>query len=271
MSFQDQLSELQVALQYQFKDLKYLEEALTHKSFRFENPAHKDTILDNEKLEFLGDAVLDLVLSDLLMQHFQTDQEGALSKKRASLVNEDALGSVARELKLDTCLRVGKGERLILNQIRPRLLACCFEAVLGGVYRDSGYEAAYQLVSNIFVKQFESLKNQPDFVLDYKTRLQEIVQEKYKNFPTYELEGSSGPDHAKEFVSSVKIGDQFLGRGTGRNKKSAEQNAAKMALESLIPASVESVPEAVAMSSEAVGGVVERENKNTEIQIIYKK
>ncbi len=229
MSWEASAKSLETSFDYRFKNIQHLYVALTHKSFRYE--AGEKHGQDNEKLEFLGDAVLDLVLSDLLMKAFAQDQEGALSKKRASLVNEESLAIIAKNFKLDECLRLGKGERLSNGLQKPRILACCFEAILGAIYVDGGFDQCFTVIQKIYEPQFPKLATEPDYASDFKTRLQERTQELFKKVPRYVTDGEQGPDHDKEFEVYVELESEILARGKGRNKKSAEQNAAQNALQ----------------------------------------
>jgi ribonuclease-3 len=220
------------ALGYEFKNPLLLEHALTHKSFKNEQPTLATE--DNERLEFLGDAVLDLALSQLLMEQYPQDQEGPLSKKRASLVNEEALAELARQTGLDTGLRLGKGERQTGGVQKPRLLASSLEAVLGAVFLDGGYPASCDVVRHLFARLIQGFaEGENPFARDFKTRLQELVQEKHKVTPTYHLEREEGPDHEKTFIVSVRMNEQHLAEGNGRSKKAAEQDAARAALEKM--------------------------------------
>lgn len=229
------LQSIATKIGHSFHEISKLEQALTHKSFANEQSGGQPTVdFDNERLEFLGDAVLDLALSDLLMTHFPTDPEGSLSKKRASLVNEESLAKLARELGLDQALRLGKGEAKTGGLQKPRLLASSFEAVLGAVYLDGNYVSAKSVVERVFgesLKQFNY--SDVDFVSDFKTRLQERIQEARKSTPTYHVESEQGPDHDKIFEVSVRLGDEILAKGQGRSKKAAEQDAARKALEQM--------------------------------------
>ncbi len=228
MTWQESIKSLESVFGYEFNNILNLATALTHKSHRYE--ANEKNSQDNEKLEFLGDAVLDLVLSDILMKNFPTDQEGALSKKRASLVNEDALAQIAKEFKLDEFLRLGKGERLSNGLQKPRILACSFEAVLGAIYVDGGFDKSFEVIKQIFEPKFSKIAAEPDFASDFKTRLQEKTQELFKRVPKYITESELGPDHDKYFEVLVELGEEVIARGSGRNKKAAEQNAAQNAL-----------------------------------------
>ena len=226
------LTELETQIGYEFHKKDLLSQALTHKSFANEQAAVEGRVRgDNERLEFLGDAVLDLALSEALMKRFPKDTEGALSKKRASLVNEDTLCLIAIELKLADVIRLGKGEAKTGGLQKPRILASTLEALFGGILIDQGYPFAYAVAEKIFGARLEELgQTNCDYQLDYKTRLQERVQEIHRATPTYQIEQESGPDHAKVFEVTARIGDQVLAKGHGRSKKAAEQDAARESL-----------------------------------------
>jgi ribonuclease-3 len=229
------LESLYLQLRHVFQDHRLLELALTHKSYANEKSGGVSNVSsDNERLEYLGDAVLDLALSELLMSRFTNDSEGALSKKRASLVNEETLATIARELKLDQLIRLGKGEIKTGGLQKPRILASSFEALLGAVFTDGGYGEARKTIESLFASRLEALKLAPvDYHLDFKTRLQEKVQEKMRATPTYHVESETGPDHDKHFEVSVRAEGQVLGNGQGKSKKAAEQEAARKALETM--------------------------------------
>jgi len=200
---------LEAALGHRFERPEQLAVALTHRSFgEGEN---------NEKLEFLGDAVLALAMSDLLMARFPEAREGDLSKMRASLVNAEVLARKTRELDLGRWLRLGKGEEKNGGREKPSILAAVYEALLGAIYLDAGYERARSVVE----------------LRDYKTELQELTQRLFRETPAYTLVEESGPDHEKRFVSEIAIGGRLFGRGVGRSKKTAEQAAAMQALAAL--------------------------------------
>ena len=210
------------ALGYHFKDPGLLRRALTHVSYdRHKSGDH------NEVLEFLGDAVLDLAVSDLLMQHNPEKTEGDLSRMRAALVNSTVLAEKAAALDLGALLLLGKGEELSEGRSKPSILAGAFEAILGAVYRDGGYETARGVVERFFLPEVtgKQLGQQ-----DYKTRLQEISQMLFHAPPTYRIVAEAGPDHEKMFVTEITVGGQVLGRGEGKSKKLSEQEAAKLAL-----------------------------------------
>lgn len=220
-----QLLRLQRELGYFFSDPPLLLRCLTHVSYgRGKGDGH------NETLEFLGDAVLNLAVSDLLMRCFPEKSEGDLSKMRASLVNAAALAEKANELNLGEMLRMGKGEELSGGRGKGSILAGAFEALLGGIYWDGGYEAARRVVERYFTSDIKERKLGQE---DYKTRLQEISQMLFHAPPTYKVVAEIGPDHEKRFVTEIAIGGKVLCRGEGRSKKRSEQEAAKRALEEL--------------------------------------
>ncbi len=224
------MRELEQKLQLRFNSSELLARALTHKSY-----AHElgDKSGHNEKLEFLGDAVLDLVLGEYLMELFAMDGEGGLSKKRASLVNEEVLSTLAMDLGLSQFLQLGKGETSTGGANKPRLLASAYEALVGAIFLDSGFERVREFVRRDFGKLIEKLDPVQDFERDYKTRLQELMQKEHKEAPIYEIITEEGPPHDRTFTVCVRVKEVNVTTGTGRSKKNAEQAAAKMALEIL--------------------------------------
>lgn len=215
-------------LGYKFKSATLLARALTHKSYANEIKTATD---HNEKLEFLGDAVLDLVVGELLFENFPLDTEGGLSKKRASIVNEEVLSELAIEMGLNQVLLLGKGEMLTGGATKPRLVASSFEAVVGALYLDGGFSVTKEFLRREFVPLIVKVCGQEDFEKDYKTRLQELVQKLLKETPKYEVLAEEGPPHDREFLVCVKVKDEDWAQGRGRSKKHAEQAAAKTALE----------------------------------------
>jgi ribonuclease-3 len=219
------MSELQETLEaglgYRFQRSDHLRVALTHRSVSPDDP-------NNETLEFLGDAVLALAMADLLMERFPAAREGELSKLRAGLVNAGILADKARTLELGRWLRLGKGEEKSGGRDKASILAAAYEAVLGAVYADGGYEAARCVVERHFAGDLvsETIAG----LRDYKTRLQELTQRLFRATPVYMLVEESGPDHAKRFVSELSIAGRRYGRGVGHSKKAAEQAAAMTAL-----------------------------------------
>jgi len=220
------LSLLEEKLCYPFKQKNLLTVALTHRSFILHGQGEH-----NEKLEFLGDAVLSLVMSSLLMHHFPECDEGDLSKLRASLVNAQMLACKAEELSLGQWLLLGRGEEKSGGRQKMSILAAAYEAVVGAVYLDGGITPAGEIVAGHFAAELE--KESRALLQDYKTRLQEITQKIFKETPVYTVVQESGPDHARQFVSQITITGKPYGHGEGRSKKSAEQAAALQTLEML--------------------------------------
>lgn len=235
MNVDERLDLLGSALGYRFNNQDLLWIALTHKSYANEkNGAVHRVTTDNERLEFLGDAVLDLALSDCLMDRFPMDPEGSLSKKRASLVNEDTLFNIATELKLEQMIRLGKGELKTGGLQKPRILASALEALLGAIFVESGYPTALEVARRLYKLRLEEMsQSSVAFQQDFKTRLQERMQERHRATPIYHVESETGPDHEKRFEISVKLDETILATGAGRSKKAAEQDAARQALENL--------------------------------------
>lgn len=221
-------------LDLEIQDSSLLEKAFTHKSFAFEKNQQfaEPQRAHNETLELLGDAVLNLTLTVELMALFPNDAEGALSKKRASLVNENVLKDVSLELGLQEYLRLGKGVVESGAFIRPRILACTFEAVLGALFLNLGFEGSRQVVAKIFKERLLGLSLDVDFAKDFKSRLQEWSQENFKTSPIYKLTDQSGPMHSRIYRCVVEIKGQTF-EGEGSSKKQAEQRAAERALQEL--------------------------------------
>lgn len=212
-------AQLESILSYSFQRKELLSLALTHRSFHL-RPGEEQ----NEKLEFLGDSVLGLAMSDLLMQRFPEASEGDLSKLRASLVNARVLTSKAAALSLGHWLRLGGGEERSGGREKSSILASAYEAVLGAVYLDGGFAPAYELVSRHFADELEEKSRAVLF--DCKTRLQEIAQKIFKEIPVYTVVEARGPDHQRLFISQVAIAGKPYGCGEGSSKKSADQAAA---------------------------------------------
>ena len=225
MKNQAKLDSLQEDLGYRFKDPELLTRCLTHVSYD-----GRKTEGHNEVLEFLGDAVLDLAVSDFLMQHNPEKSEGDLSRMRAGLVNSTVLAKKAAELNLGPLLRLGKGEELSEGRRKPSILAGAFEALLGGIFQEGGYAAARFAVERYFLGDITAKELGQQ---DYKTRLQEISQMLFHSPPSYRIVAESGPDHEKMFVTEISVGGKVLGVGEGRSKKQSEQEAAKIALKEL--------------------------------------
>lgn len=219
------LAALEELLGYSFEDRALLTHAVTHRSYANE---HRELELtDNEKLEFLGDAVLDLVVGHMLMEFYPDLDEGALSVTRAQVVSERGLCEVAKEIDLGAWLFLGRGEERTGGRNKPSLLADAFEAVVAAVYLDGGFEAARALIERLFAERLGEMDLSEAH--DFKTRLQEAAQAKLKMTPEYEVLGESGPDHAKTFEVGVLIGGEIWARASGKSKKAAEQRAAAKA------------------------------------------
>ena len=225
----EDLFELEQKLLYEFKDKDLLIEALSHSSFV--NEQAETDLRDNERLEFLGDAVLNLVVGHILMQHYPHLKEGDLSRMRAGLVNESQLAKVARSIDLGFHIRLGKGEIQSNGRGKKSILADTFEAVIAAIYLDDGFESAFKIIATHFFSLVNSTMA-PMIHGDYKSQLQEIVQVTHRVVPLYHVIEESGPDHDKTFRVEVKIGE-IRKEGVGKSKKMAEQNAAQQALQVL--------------------------------------
>ena len=218
---------LQDTLHYRFHNLALLEEALRHSSYVNEHP--DDSMRDNERMEFLGDAVLNLVIGHLLMYAYPEMREGELSRIRANLVNETQLAAIGRNLNLGDFLYLGKGEIQSNGRDKNSLLANAVEAVIAAIYMDGDFEAAFAFIE----LHFKSLvKAAPNLGVgqDFKSRLQEAVQSAIKEVPQYRVVQESGPDHDKTFHVSMTVG-KIEAQGVGKSKKTAEQDAARKGLE----------------------------------------
>lgn len=218
------LNELMRVLRYTFADERLLHEALCHSSYANEGKRREPS---NERLEFLGDSVLGMIAARYLFEHDQS-REGELTKLRASIVCEQALASYSRELGLGSYLLLGKGERMNGGADRASILADAFEAVLAAIYLDGGMAAARAFVLPFLEKEIAAQRRR--HFKDYKTQLQEIVQQTPEEHVEYVLVGESGPDHAKRFTVEVHLNSNVIGKGIGKSKKEAEQLAAREAL-----------------------------------------
>lgn len=221
----NQLRLLQKTLDYSFKDMNLLNKALTHKSYVNEkNGAMKN----NERFEFLGDSVLDLIVSDYTIKEYSEHSEGALSKIRAAVVNETCLAQLAGNIDLGEFLLLGKGEELSGGRNKSSLLANVFEAVAGAVYFDSTMETTTEVFLPLLRDVIDKYARTCDF-RDFKSDLQEYTQNKLNCIPAYRVIKETGPDHSKTFEVIVRVKEELWGQGTGRSKKEAEQAAAKVA------------------------------------------
>lgn len=225
MNEYEKMEELQKLIGYRFHDDKLLYEALSHSSFANENKKQRRS---NERLEFLGDSVLSVVVSDYIFKHFTHIPEGELTKLRASLVCESALYEFSKRIRLGEFLFLGKGEELTGGRERPSIVSDAFEAVIAAIYLDGGIEAAAPYVLSFIPKDITP-QGAKSFH-DYKTELQEVIQRNPEEKIEYFLKGESGPDHDKHFVVQVLLNSNVIGEGGGRSKKAAEQAAACEAL-----------------------------------------
>ena len=218
------LEELENKLGYHFHDRRLLEHALCHSSYA--NERHWDRLQNNERLEFLGDAVLELATSEFLYQNYPTMPEGEATRTRASIVCEQTLALCARDLGLGEWLRLGKGEELTGGRDRDSITSDSMEALLGAIYLDGGFANAKEFVHHFILNDIEHKK----LFYDSKTILQEQIQSETEEPIHYELVKEEGPDHNKRFTVNVVLGEKVLGSGSGRTKKAAEQEAAYRAL-----------------------------------------
>ena len=224
------IKDLETAIGYRFRNITLLQNALAHSSYA--NERWHDGLKSNERLEFLGDSVLGMVVAEYLYEKYPNRPEGELSRMRADMVCETSLAKIAEQIGLGKHLLLGNGEEQGGGRNRPSILADAVESVIAASFLDGGMEAA-----KAFIYRFV-LCNVPETKLhnaDYKTMLQEQVQKKKNQVLTYELVGQSGPDHDKEFVVAVSLNGKTVGKGIGSSKKRAEQDAARIAMETLFP------------------------------------
>ncbi len=219
------MKELEKRIGYKYKNIGYLENALTHSSYANES---KQKVNSNERLEFLGDAILSLVVSDYLYRNSPELPEGELSKLRAALVCEKSLCRFSTSLGVGDYIRLSRGERNLKGQERPSILADAFEAIIASVYLDGGMENARRFVLSFVEPEIKNPR--PRIFKDYKTTLQEIIQRNPEEHLSYVLVGEEGPDHDKHFSVEVHLNNNVIGKGGGRSKKEAEQQAAREAL-----------------------------------------
>jgi ribonuclease-3 len=222
----DPLQQVQKLIAYQFRDLSLLETSLTHRSYAHSND---NRIMSNERLEFLGDSVLDLVIAEQLYRDHPEMDEGELTKTKAMLVNESTLAEIGRQIHLNKYLRLAPEEVRTGGRERPSIISDAVESVIAAVFLDGGIEAAREMILRLIYARKD------DIVADksrrnFKGELLELVQARGEGFPRYEVVSESGPDHNKVFNVDVYVGDQKLGSGSGSSKKEAEQKAAAMAL-----------------------------------------
>lgn len=218
------LEELEEKIGYRFQDRKLLKQAMCHSSYA--NERHMDRLLNNERLEFLGDAVLELITSEFLYKNYPKMPEGEATRTRASIVCEQTLALCARELGLGAFLLLGRGEDLTGGRERDSVTSDAMEALLGAIYLDGGFASAKEFVTNFILNDIEHKK----LFFDSKTILQEEIQGETTESLYYELIREEGPDHNKRFTVHACLGEQVIGAGSGRTKKAAEQEAAYRAL-----------------------------------------
>jgi ribonuclease-3 len=222
------LAALSERLGHQFCDLSLLRQAMCHRSWCSEHPGYES----NERLEFLGDAVLGWVVADLVYRKHIDSHEGRLTDLRKSVVNAAALAEVAAAVDIGSCLLLGKGEAAAGGRAKPSILSDALEAAIGAVYLDGGADAAYELVVRLLGDRLNAVSSTPPYA-DFKTMLQELSARRYDTAPVYVLR-EEGPDHAKRFYATVLVGGDALGEGEGSSKKQAEQRAAHRAVRGLV-------------------------------------
>ncbi len=222
--------DLEERLGYTFKDKKLLKHALIHRSYGNEHWEYKK--INNERLELLGDAVLDLVVTEYLYKNFTKSSEGDLAKLKSMVVSEPVLAKISKELGIGRYLLLSKGEELTGGRERNSILGDVFEAVLGSIYLDSDFISAKEYAIKLLEHEINHIEENEELI-DFKTILQEYSQKNYKITPEYRVAKETGPDHKKNFQIEVSINKDIVGSGDGRNKKSAEQSAARDACKKL--------------------------------------
>ncbi len=221
------MTELSERLEYQFNNPELLAQAFRHASYV--NEVGDCDLKDNETLEFLGDAVLDLAIGHILMELFKSANEGELSKCRASVVSERGLFDLARELRLGDYLLLGRGEELSGGREKPSILANTLEALVGAIYLDGGFPRTREIIHKLFISTIERMEIET-LRSDYKSLLQEYTQQRFKSRPDYLLLSETGPAHERTFRIAIYLNGELKAEGEGRSKKEAEQEAAKEAL-----------------------------------------
>ena len=224
------LKDLETAIGYRFRDISLLQNAMAHSSYA--NERWHNSLMSNERLEFLGDSILGMTVADYLYRQFPDRPEGELTRMRADMVCEQTLAGVAQQIGIGDHLLLGHGEEQGGGRSRASILADAVESVIAACYLDGGFEPARDFISRFILCHvpLKQLHNR-----DYKTALQELVQQKKNQIIRYTLIGESGPDHDKQFHVAVCVNDKTVGEGTGRSKKRAEQEAARAAMEVLFP------------------------------------
>lgn len=223
------LDEIQLNINYKFKDINLINTSLTHSSYA--NESKMRIYENNERLEFLGDVVVNLVVSEYLYHRFSELPEGELTKKRATIVCESSLAFAARKIKLGEYLLLGKGEEATGGRGRESILADTFEALTGAIYIDGGLTNTREFLLGMFEQEVIYALSKGNLFIDYKTELQETLQKRTKSKIEYKVVKEVGPDHNKKFYMDVIVENKIIGSGMGRNKKEAEQMAARQALD----------------------------------------
>ena len=224
------LAALQQTLGISFNDPSLLEQALVHSSYINENPGF--VLTSNERLEFLGDAVLGLIVAEKLYQDFPHSDEGEMTRLRAALVRRNTLACMARTIKLGDYLYLGKGEETSGGRRKPANLAGALEAMIAAIFLDQGSTTTEEVILRLFNEELQKVANQGAGV-DYKSQLQELIQAREQQTPAYQLVEAMGLEHDRRFTVEVRVGDTVLGKGSGKSKKAAETEAARTALEQL--------------------------------------
>jgi len=225
----NKLAAFQKAAGFKFKKLDLLNLSLIHRSVSNElSPNIGGNKINNERLEFLGDSILGAVCATLLFKLFNEKSEGELAKIKAVVVSEEILSAIALKLGVDKMLLLGKGEEKTGGRAKKAILADAMEALIGALYLDSGYKCVFDFVSRCISPEIEKVTGE-DYHKDYKSLLQEYCQQQFRCYPEYVMVKRSGPEHDRTFWMEVRIGETVYGKGVGRNKKSAEQEAAKLA------------------------------------------
>ncbi len=229
-SYNKSISEFAKRIGIRFRHKKLLVQALTHSSYV--NESQEEGAADNEGLEFLGDAVLGLIISHHLVARFPELAPGDLSRMKSVVVSRSLLGKKSKELGIGDCLRIGRGEELTGGRRRHSIVANALEAVIGAIFLDLGLEKAGDFVINLLADEVERY-SQEEFGPDFKSLIQKYALEKHQSLPVYRIIGEKGPQHNKEFESELRIGEKVMGKGAGRSKKEAEQVAANQAWEKI--------------------------------------
>lgn len=224
------LYKMEKALGISFKDCSLLEQSLVHSSYINENPSV--VAGSNERLEFLGDAVLGLIITEKLYREFPELAEGEMTRLRAALVCRETLHLIAKSIDLGKYLYMGKGEETSGGRCKPANQACALEAVIGAIFLDRGLRQTKSFVMRLFAAEFKKVTER-SAITDYKSKLQECIQAKYQITPSYHMIEMMGPEHSKQFIIEVRVGNTVLGKGTGTSKKAAEVEAARLALDQL--------------------------------------